>query len=77
MKSLSSNDSSLNQKSKVNSKPQRESTQPQPSTSGTSRKGKALDILSEDSEGSLSDEDIREEEKCCVCKKWEPDEIRG
>ena len=47
------------------------------STSGTSRKGKALDILSEDSEGSLSDEDIGEEEKCCVCKKWEPDETRG
>ena len=69
MKSFSSNDSKLNQKTKGNPKPQRDSTQPQPSTSGTSRKGKALDILSEDSEGSLSDEDIGEEEKCCVCKK--------
>ena len=77
VKSFSSNDAKLNQKTKGNPKPQRDSTQPQPSTSGTSRKGKALDILSEDSEGSLSDEDIGEEEKCCVCKKWEPDEIRG
>ena len=77
VKSVSSKDSRLNQKSKVISKPQRESTQPQPSTSGTSKKGKALEILSEDSEGSLTDEDIGEEEKCCVCKKWEPDEIRG
>ena len=60
MKSFSPNDSKLNQKTKGNPKPQRNSTQPQPSTSGTSRKGKALDILSEDSEGSLSDEDIGE-----------------
>ena len=77
VKSFSPNDSKLNQKTKGNPKPQRDSTPPQPSTSGTSRKGKALDILSEDSEGSLRDEDIGEEEKCCVCKKWEPDEIRG
>ena len=62
---------------KVNSKPKRDNTQPQPGTSGTSKRGKALESLSEDSEGILTDEDIGEEEKCCVCKKWEPDEIRG
>lgn len=80
VKSVSTDVSKPTQKSKIASKISKseiEDTQPQPSTSGINKKGKALAILSEESEGSSGEEDIGEEEKCCVCKKWEPDEMRG
>ncbi|KAJ8306760.1 hypothetical protein KUTeg_015687 [Tegillarca granosa] len=44
----------------------------QPSTSGTNKKGAPLDLLSEDGESSMDDED---DEKCCVCGKFQPDEL--
>lgn len=32
--------------------------------------------MSEESNERLSDVEIAEKEKCCVCKKWEPDKLK-
>ncbi|KAJ8321428.1 hypothetical protein KUTeg_001020 [Tegillarca granosa] len=52
--------------------PNEDVTDTQPSTSGTNKKGAPLDLLSEDGESSMDDED---DEKCCVCGKFQPDEL--
>lgn len=52
------------------------SKDPQPSVSGMDRIGRSLELLSEDSPDSDTEFEISEEEKCCACKKWEPNDLR-
>ena len=49
---------------------------PQPSTSGINTYGKPIDLVSEEGTESDTDSEIDDEEKCCVCNKWEPDELK-
>ena len=49
---------------------------PQPSASGTNKYGKPIDLVSEEGTESDIDSEIDDEEKCCVCNKWEPDELK-
>ena len=49
---------------------------PQPSTSGINKYGKPIDLVSEEGTESDIDSEIDDEEKCCVCNKWEPDELK-
>ncbi|XP_053392052.1 uncharacterized protein LOC128554769 [Mercenaria mercenaria] len=64
-------------KAKSSVKIQKVNEEPKPSTSGTSNKGKPLSLISEDSSDSDIDTEVSEEEKCCVCGNWEPDELKG
>ena len=80
-KSYQTNQKSTNGKKQEKVRQPKKSTKlnisQQPSTSGTSKAGKPIDILSTESSDSDSDPEISEEEKCCLCHKWEPDELRG
>ena len=80
-KSYQTNQKSTNGKKQEKVRQPKKSTKlnisQQPSTSGTSKAGKPIDILSTESSDSDSDPEISEEEKCCLCHKLEPDELRG
>ena len=49
---------------------------PQPSTSGLNKRGRPLNLTPEDQEDSDSEIDIAESEKCCVCHRWEPPDLK-
>lgn len=73
----SSNEKKQQEKVRQSKKSTKLNLSQQPSTSGISKVGKPIDILSTESSESDSDPEISEEEKCCLCHKWESDELRG
>ena len=46
--------------------------EPVPGTSGLNRKGGSIDLMSADSQHSTD-----EDELCCVCRDWQPKELRS
>ena len=47
------------------------------STSGTSKKGGPIEIMEDTDDSQSQDDDVKPEELCCVCGKWQPEELRG
>ena len=48
-----------------------------PSTSGTSSKGGPIYLISEDFDEDSVEDDVRNEDVCCVYGEWQPKELRG